>query len=160
MPPTLTTHHHDTHGPYALLTVGPITQRLRYCPPGTFVMGSPEDEPGRFADEGPQHTVHLTTAFYLADTPVTQALWTATGRRNPSRFVHPLHPVEQVTYPEAAAFCAELGCQLPTEAQWEFACRAGTQGALYSGPIDILGEHHAPALDPIAWYGGNSLNPL
>ena len=126
MSPTFTPTTRDNIGPIALLTVGAATQRFRYCPPGTFLMGSPIDEPGRFADEGPQHRVRLTEGFWLADTPVTQALWTAAGRKNPSHFVHDQRPVEQVTWHEAVAFCAALGCLLPTEAQWEYACRAGS----------------------------------
>lgn len=82
---------------------------------------------------------------------------------NPSRFVDDLRPVEQVTWQQACDFASQLSeqmsgqvFQLPTEAQWEYACRAGTQTALYSGPLEILGDTNAPALDPIAWYGGNS----
>jgi formylglycine-generating enzyme required for sulfatase activity len=146
----------DGFGFYADMAVGAVVQRFRWCPLGSFVMGSPIDEPGRYADEGPQLRVRLTQGFWLADTPVTQALWTATGRKNPSRFVHERRPVEQVNWHEATAFCAELGCALPTEAQWEYACRAGTTTALYTGPIEILGDTEAPALDPIAWYDENS----
>jgi formylglycine-generating enzyme required for sulfatase activity len=156
MSPIFTPTARDDIGPIALLTVGAATQRFRYCPPGTFLMGSPIGEPGRFADEGPQHRVRLTEGFWLADTPVTQALWTAAGRKNPSHFVHDQRPVEQVTWHEAVAFCAALGCLQPTETQWEYACRAGTTTALYTGPIQLLGDTEAPALDPIAWYDENS----
>jgi sulfatase modifying factor 1 len=146
----------DGFGLYADMAVGAAVQRFRWCPPGSFVMGSPKDEPGRWEDEGPQHRVRLTEGFWLGDTPVTQALWTATGRKNSSRFVHERRPVERVNWHDATAFCAELGCALPTEAQWEYACRAGTTTALYTGPIQFLGPTQSPALDPIAWHGGNS----
>ena len=83
---------------------------------------------------------------------------------NPSRFQDPERPVEQVSWEDCAGLSRAgsmsgspgWGCSLPSEAQWEYACRAGTETALYSGPIEILGEHNAPALDVIAWYGGNS----
>jgi sulfatase modifying factor 1 len=146
----------DGFGLYADMAVGVAVQRFRWCPPGSFLMGSPMNEPERSEDEGPQHRVRLTEGFWLGDTPVTQALWTATGRKNPSLFVHERRPVEKVNWHHATAFCADLGCALPTEAQWEYACRAGTTTALYTGPIQILGDTEAPALDPIAWHRGNS----
>jgi formylglycine-generating enzyme required for sulfatase activity len=82
---------------------------------------------------------------------------------NPSRFVDPKRPVEQASWDEAArfmetinAFVPGLDLALPTEAQWEYACRAGTEAATYAGPIEILGDYNAPVLEAIAWYGGNS----
>ncbi|EGV30971.1 Sulphatase-modifying factor protein [Thiorhodococcus drewsii AZ1] len=140
----------------------PVVQRLRWIPPGRFLMGSPEDEPGRWDDEGPQHEVTIGQGFWLFDTPCTQALWVALGLKNPSRFQDPARPVEQVSWDDIQQrFLPALnerlpGFVLPAEAQWEYACRAGTQTALYTGPIEIRGERNAPALDPIAWYGGNS----
>jgi formylglycine-generating enzyme required for sulfatase activity len=140
-----------------------IIQRMRWIPPGRFRMGSPDDEPDRFADEGPVHEVTLAEGFWLFDTPCTQALWQAVMDRNPSRFESPTRPVEQVSYDDAQSFLTKLNAllpglslALPSEAQWEYACRAGTETATYAGKMDILGEHNAPVLDGIAWYGGNS----
>jgi formylglycine-generating enzyme required for sulfatase activity len=86
---------------------------------------------------------------------------------SPSEFQYPERPVEQVSWEDVQSFLDTLNKRvqgqddggifvLPSEAQWEYACRAGTQKALYTGPIEILGDANAPALDPIAWYGGNS----
>jgi formylglycine-generating enzyme required for sulfatase activity len=84
-------------------------------------------------------------------------------RGNPSRFRSPTRPVEQVNFPEVQEFLDRLnalvpglGLSLPSEAQWEYACRAGTDRATYAGDMLILGETNAPVLDAIAWYGGNS----
>jgi len=140
----------------------PIIQRLRWIPPGRFTMGSPADEPGRWEAEGPQHQVVLGTGYWLFDTPCTQALWEAVMGENPSAFKSPDRPVENVSWEDVQQrFLPALnehipGFVLPSEAQWEYACRAGTETALYTGPIEILGDMNAPALDPIAWYGGNS----
>jgi formylglycine-generating enzyme required for sulfatase activity len=140
-----------------------VIQRLRWIPPGRFWMGSPEEEPGRWEDEGPRHPVTLTEGFWLFDTPCTQALWEAVMEKNPSRFQSPTRPVEQVSWRDAQDFLKQLNGRipgldlaLPSEAQWEYACRAGTETAIYKGVLDILGQCNAPALDPIAWYGGNS----
>jgi sulfatase modifying factor 1 len=153
----------DRHGVFVEFTLQEITQRLRWIPPGRFWMGSPEKEPGRFDAEGPRHLVTLTEGFWLFDTPCTQALWGAVMEKNPSRFQSPTRPVEQVSWNDAQDFLAringlipDLDLALPREAQWEYACRAGTETAIYTGALDILGENDAPALDPIAWYGGNS----
>jgi formylglycine-generating enzyme required for sulfatase activity len=125
-------------------------------------MGSPKNEAGRrFNNEGPQHEVQVSRGFWLFDTPCTQALWGAVMGDNPSRFVGPERPVEQVSWKEVQEFLQRIeqrvpGLGLPTEAQWEYACRAGTQTATYAGDLEILGDYNAPLLDAIAWYGGNS----
>jgi len=149
----------------------PVAQSLRWIPPGRFLMGSPDDEPGRYAgdehegrfNEGPRHAVTITRGFWLFDTPCTQALWEAVMGVNPSRFQSPTRPVENVSWDDVQAFLEkinglipDLNLTLPTEAQWEHACRAGAYTATYAGPLPIVGTHNAPGLDEIAWYGGNS----
>jgi formylglycine-generating enzyme required for sulfatase activity len=153
----------DRFGLLVGFTVGEVTQRMRWIPQGRFLMGSPETEPGRYDNEGPRHEVVFRKGFWLFDTPCTQALWQEVMGGNPSRFQSPSRPVEQVKWNDAKTFVervnarvAGLALRLPSEAEWEYACRAGSETALYSGPMKILGENNAPALDPIAWYGGNS----
>jgi formylglycine-generating enzyme required for sulfatase activity len=126
--------------------------------PGAYSMGSPDDEAGRATREGPQTHVTISRPFFLGVTDVTQAQWTAVMGSNPSYFKGDARPVEQVSWDDAMAFCEKLterereagrlpaGWEftLPTEAQWEFACRAGTAGARYGD------------LNDIAWFVGNS----
>nr|VFK54317.1 MAG: Formylglycine-generating enzyme, required for sulfatase activity, contains SUMF1/FGE domain [Candidatus Kentron sp. TUN] len=151
----------DRYGPWVEFVIRDVRQRMRWCPPGKFRMGSPADEPGRFDDEGPQHEVTLREGFWLFDTPVTQGLWRAVMGQNPSRFQGVNRPVEQVSWANCQAFITRINERvsglmlgLPSEAQWEYACRAGTITPLYNGPIEI--EDHKAALDPIAWYDANS----
>ncbi len=153
----------DRFGPWVELEVCEAIQRMRWMRPGTYRRGSPESEAGRFEWEGPQHDVTLTQGFWLGATPVTQALWTAVMGGNPSRFVDPNRPVEQVSWDDVQAFCQALAEQapglrprLPTEAEWEWACRATTTTATWLGDLDIVEQNNAPLLDAIAWYGGNS----
>ncbi len=152
----------DRYGVFQGFAVDGVVQRMRWVPPGTFTMGSPETEAGRWKDEGPQHEVVLSRGYWLADTPCTQALWQAVMGSNPSRFVSPERPVENVSWDDCQVFLAKLagrvhglGARLPTEAEWERACRAGTTQATWLGDLEILGKNNAPLLDPIAWYGGN-----
>ena len=136
---------------------------MRWIPAGTFVMGSPEGDLGRFEDEGPQHEVVLTQGYWLGETPVTQGLWAAVMETNPSMFKSSDRPVEEVSWEDCVAFTGRLNARLvglesrlPTEAEWENACRGGTQTATWAGDLEILGMNNAPRLDEIAWYGGNS----
>jgi formylglycine-generating enzyme required for sulfatase activity len=157
----------DRFGLFADDRIAGVVQRFRYIPPGRFWMGSPPDEPGRLDAEGPQHLVTLSRGFWLANTPCTQELWQAVMGQNPSQFKSPQRPVEQVSHEDVGALLAKLNrrgttdpYRLPTEAEWEYACRAGTTTATYAGPMEIRGECDAPVLDAIAWYGGNSGHEL
>ncbi|NUQ77189.1 MAG: formylglycine-generating enzyme family protein [Polyangiaceae bacterium] len=153
----------DGFGLWAAIHLRGVTQRFRWIPPGRFRMGSPEGEAGRSDGEGPQHMVTWTKGRWLADTPVTQALYEAVMDKNPSRFKSPDRPVEQVSLEDCKVFIKELNklvpelaVRLPSEAEWEHACRAGTETATWLGDLKIVGENNAPSLNPIAWYGGNS----
>jgi formylglycine-generating enzyme required for sulfatase activity len=127
-----------------------------YIPAGSFLMGSPADEVGRFNNEA-QHKVTLTRSFLMAATQVTQAQFKSVAGNSPSHFRGDSLPVEQVSYDDAVAFCNKLSdkegkhYRLPTEAEWEYACRAGTTTAYYTGANEN-------ALDEAGWYSANSDN--
>jgi formylglycine-generating enzyme required for sulfatase activity len=109
-----------------------------WVPPGEFLMGSPPTEAGRAEDET-RHRVTLPRGFFLGTFPVTQRQWEKVFRSNPSRFRGPDLPVENVTWLDALEFCRKLTAfdgrpyRLPTEAEWEYACRAGTQTPFHFG---------------------------
>ncbi len=116
-------------------------------PGGTFMMGCSPGDAECSGDESPAHQVTLTNAFYMGKTEVTQAEWQAEMGSNPSSFGgKPNNPVENVSWDTIQNFNSATGLRLPTEAEWEFACRAGTTTARY-------GE-----LNAIAWYNQNWTN--
>ncbi|SNX59644.1 Formylglycine-generating enzyme, required for sulfatase activity, contains SUMF1/FGE domain [Nitrosomonas ureae] len=153
----------DAFGLFAELTIRRITQRFRWITPGTFLMGSPESEPERNDNEA-QHEVRLTDGFWLADSACTQALWTAVMEDNPSRFQDdPNLPVENVSWFDIQKFIEKLNtlfpdlhAQLPTEAQWEYACRAGTRTAFSFGESITPGQVNYDGNYPYAG-GGKGL---
>ncbi len=112
-----------------------IPLELKLIPAGSFLMGSPSDEVGRSTDESPRHRVVISEPFYLSSGEITQALYEKVMGVNPSHFKAPDKPVEQVTWHDAIAFIKASGAplRLPTEAQWEYACRAGITTAYSSG---------------------------
>ena len=125
-------------------------------PAGEFMMGSPESEDGRSGNEGPVHKVRIPQPFLLGATPVTQAAYEQVIGSNPSMFIKgPNRPVENVSWNDAQEFIKKLRASdggeysLPTEAQWEYACRAGSRTRFYSGDDDST-------LGRIAWYDENS----
>ncbi len=125
--------------------------KLVPIPAGSFLMGSPADEAGRKDNEGPQTQVTFTKGFFIGSTDVTQDLYEAVVGSNPSYFKKPKSPVERISWEDAMAFCqkltereqaagrlpAALAFTLPTEAQWEYACRAGTTGR-FAGDFDAM----------------------
>ncbi|HOC59192.1 MAG TPA: formylglycine-generating enzyme family protein [Smithellaceae bacterium] len=146
------------------LVSGPVGMSFVLISPGNFYMGSPINEEARNDDEY-RHLVTIKSSFYLQTTEVTQAQWKVIMGSNPSAFRHcgDLCPVESVSWDDVQEFIRRLNkkekkarYRLPTEEEWEYAARAGTSTAIYTGPLRILGYSNAPALDRIAWYGGNS----
>ena len=136
---------------------------FRWIPPGEFMMGSPTSEPDRVENEGPQHKVRISKGFWLGECEVSQEQWEAVMRSNPSFFRGKSRPVEQIDWDDCQTFIKKLNgkdtknkFRLPTEAEWEYACRAGTLTPMFNGDLNILGLNNAPDLDPIAWYAGNS----
>ena len=142
-----------------------LEMEMVLIPGGTFVMGSPRSEEGRDDDEGPAHTVTITRPFYIGKCEVTQAQWRAVMGWNPSRMQNPLvtapdspddMPVEQVSWDMAQEFLKRLnrkvpggGFRLPTEAEWEYAARAGSTTRFSFGD-------EASRLGDYAWYRENS----
>ena len=124
----------DRHGLFADLEIKQVIQRFRWIAPGTFLMGSPPTEPERIEERETQHEVTLTKGYWLADSASTQALWMAVMGDNPSSFKDNAHnPVEKVSWNDVKTFIDKLNqlapnanARLPTEAEWEYACRAGT----------------------------------
>ncbi len=123
----------DGYGLWMAFEYRGVRHALRWIPPGSFWMGSPLDEAERRQDET-RHEVTLSEGFWLGETTVTQALWEAILGENPSQFKGAERPVERVSWEDAARFIEELntalpglGLSLPTEAQWEYACRAGSE---------------------------------
>ncbi len=132
-----------------------VTLEMVGLPAGQFLMGSPDSDPDARDNEKPQHQVKVNS-FAIGKYPVTQAQYQAVMGTNPSRFQNnPQNPVEDVSWNDAQAFCRKLSqitgktYRLPTEAEWEYACRAGTTTRFYFGDdANQLGDY--------AWYKGNS----
>jgi formylglycine-generating enzyme required for sulfatase activity len=121
------------------VVINSIGMRLVLIPAGEFLMGSPETEKERSEDESPQHKVKITKAFYMGETEVKQAEWKAVMGENPSNFKGDDLPVENVSWNDCQEFIKKLSAKegktyrLPTEAEWEFACRAGTTTPFNTG---------------------------
>ena len=136
---------------------GGATMEFVWIEPGTFLMGSPFEAPEyRYASERPQHPVAITRGFYLGKYEITQAQWTAVMGRNPSYRPGPDRPVELVTWDAVQSFVRRLNeavddsaYRLPTEAEWEYAARAGTTTRWSFGDDESL-------LDDHAWYIRNN----
>jgi len=156
-----------TAEPLRVLT-NSIGMRLVLIPSGQFHMGLPEADSRALDGEKPQHTVRISKPFYLAVTPVTQEQYERVMGSNPSYFTGspgilgffgkgggPRHPVEQASWKDAVEFCRKLSARegrryrLPTEAEWEYACRAGSTTSWCFG-------NDKSALRDYAWYRANS----
>jgi formylglycine-generating enzyme required for sulfatase activity len=143
-------------------TVPDLGLELVPIQPGTFDMGSPPEEPGRQSNED-QHAVALTKPFWIGTYEVTQEEFEKIMGSNPSQFKAPRRPVEQVNWEDASLFCYKLTerekkagrlpavyeYRLPTEAEWEYCCRAGSKSAYcFGGDAGSLGMY--------GWYDGNA----
>jgi formylglycine-generating enzyme required for sulfatase activity len=132
-----------------------IGMKLVLIPPGEFMMGSPESDDEAGDNEKPPHEVKITKPFYLGGHEVTQEQYEKVMGENPSNFKGAGNPVERVSWNDAAEFCKRLSAEegktyrLPTEAEWEYACRAGTTTWFSFGDDEeSLGEY--------AWYRDDS----
>ena len=155
-----------------------INLELVKCPAGSFMMGSPKNELGRPRDGDREgyyiseilHLVSISKPFYIGKYEITQSQYSAIMERNPSEFVAPNNPVERVSWEDAKEFIDKLNLKylslvpqgyrfdLPTEAQWEYACRAGTNTAFNNGKNLSNDEYDKPCsnLDEVAWYQCNA----
>jgi formylglycine-generating enzyme required for sulfatase activity len=145
----------DSSQDWAIRTVGTIDLKMIRIQPGRFTMGSDNG----YHNERQAHLVQLTQAFWIGETQVTQEQWKNLRRRNPSQKKSPDHPVDSVSWNDCIKFCQQLNkkeesvggmppnyhYRLPTEAEWEYACRSGTE------------TDYAGILTDMAWFSGNSI---
>ncbi len=147
---------------YTYSTFAGIT--FAYCPAGTYMMGRTPGDPDSADNEAPQHSVIFTRGFWMTIYPITQKEWTTVMGSNPSRFQGPMYgdtendPVVDVSWDDAQAFLANLNAlvpgmdfRLPSESEWEYACRAGTTTRCYWGEDPDYKDIAA-----YAWYKENS----
>ncbi|WP_346294285.1 formylglycine-generating enzyme family protein [Sphaerothrix gracilis] len=152
-----------------------LSLRMMLIPGGEFLMGSPEDELERLKREGPQHRVQVPQ-FFMGKYPVTQAQWRFVAglpqlghelRLEPSRFKGDKRPVEQVSWYEAVEFCQRLAeytkrpYRLPSEAEWEYACRAGTTTPFHFGETITtdLANYRGKDNEKRGWSGSHGDGP-
>lgn len=147
--------------------VGDAAFEMLLCPAGTFLMGSPETELGRDSGEA-QHKVTITKPFLIGKYEVTQKLYEAVMEQNPSRYKGEDLPVENISYSDAKAFCNKLNSltaadrpdsyifSIPTEAQWEYACRAGAKTSIYSGKEVTSIDKFCKNVSDVGWYYYNA----
>ena len=148
-----------------------INLEMIKCPAGGFMMGSPKEELKRDSFEN-LHKVTISKDFYIGTYEITQKQYKSIVGQNPSYFKNPNSPVENVSWKDANNFCDKLNSKykdllpenykfaLPTEAQWEYACRAGTTTTFNNGKNLSKEYGHCPNLDEVAWYSGNSSYPV
>jgi formylglycine-generating enzyme required for sulfatase activity len=111
-----------------------------WIPPGQFSMGCSPGDGECGSKENPVHQVTITKGFWMGQTPVTQTAYQRVTGQNPSSFKGPYLPVENVTWIEAKQYCGKVGMRLPTEAEYEYAARAGSTASRY-GDIDQIAWH-------------------
>jgi len=132
-----------------------LSMEMFLIPAGKFLMGSPEGEKGRSTNEGPLHEVTISRAFYMGVFEVTQEQYEAVMGKDPSHFKGAKNPVETVSWHDAVDFCKKLAektgkkVRLPTEAEWEYACRAGSKTRFCFGDDETDLRDHT-------WYTANS----
>ncbi len=148
-------------------TLKDIELEMIKCPAGEFLMGSPKGEMGRDLKEI-QHKVILSDSFMIGKYEVTQKQYKAVMGKNPSKFKNDSQPVELVNWNDAKEFCEKLNTKfsssipsgfkfdLPTEMQWEYACRAGCETSLNNGKQISTDKGNCVELNEIAWYKANS----
>lgn len=134
-----------------------VSMKLALISAGKFMMGSPNTEKDRYDSDIPQHEVTLTKAFYVGIYTITQEQYEQVMGTNPSKFKGARNPVEMVSWNDAAEFCKKLSqksgkiVRLPTDAEWEYVCRAGSTTRFYYGD-----DTNYAKLEDYAWYGKNS----
>ena len=133
-----------------------VSMKMVYIPTGSFMMGSPANEKGRDAYECPQHKVKIAKPFYMGVYEVTQEQYQQIMGKNPSHFRGAKNPVEKVSWHDAVEFCRRLSqrqtvtYRLPTEAEWEYACRAGSRERYWWGHSQAVAQRYANLIDQTA----------